>query len=103
MGDDGIMTSLYGSSDDFWEMTSTFNPRRLTERSLEELCGRQVDGIVILVSLDLDMEFIRSARGEIPFIAIDVDPGSDLPAVLVDQEKGSLLAVRHVTGSKCLQ
>lgn len=65
--------------------------------ALEELCARQVDGIVILVSLDLDMEFIRGAREEIPFIAIDVDLGSDLPAVLVDQEKGSLLAVRHVT------
>ena len=48
--------------------------------------------IVILVSLDLDMEFIRRVRGEIPFIAIDVDLGSDLPAVLVDQEQGSLLA-----------
>ena len=66
--------------------------------AVEELCARQVDGIVILVSLDLDLEFIRSERGEIPLIAVDVDLGSDLPAVLVDQEKGSVLAIRHVTG-----
>ena len=65
--------------------------------AFEELCARQVDGIVILVPLDLDMDFIRSARGEIPFIAIDVDLGLDLPAVLVDQGTGSLLAIRHVT------
>ncbi|HEY2123378.1 MAG TPA: substrate-binding domain-containing protein [Chthoniobacterales bacterium] len=66
--------------------------------AVEELCARQVDGIVILVSLDLDLEFIRTERGEIPLIAVDVDLGSDLPAVLVDQEKGSFLAIRHVTG-----
>jgi DNA-binding LacI/PurR family transcriptional regulator len=65
--------------------------------AFEELCARQMDGIVILVSLDLDMEFMRRVRGEMPFIAIDVDLGSDLPAVLVDQEQGSLLAIRHVT------
>jgi DNA-binding LacI/PurR family transcriptional regulator len=65
--------------------------------AFEELCARQVDGIVILVPLDLNMDFIRSARGEIPFIAMDVDLGMDLPTVRVDQAKGSLLAIRHVT------
>jgi DNA-binding LacI/PurR family transcriptional regulator len=66
-------------------------------RAFEEFCDRQVDGIVILVPLDLDMDFIRGAGGEIPFIATDIDLGKDLPAVLVDQDKGSLLAIRHVT------
>ena len=56
--------------------------------ALEELCARQVDGIVILVSLDLDMEFIRSARGEIPFIAIDVDLGSTCPRSLSIEKRG---------------
>ncbi len=66
-------------------------------RAFEELCARQVDGIVILVPLDLDMDFIRNAQKEIPFIAIDVDLGSDLPSVLVDQGKGAILAIRHLT------
>jgi DNA-binding LacI/PurR family transcriptional regulator len=66
-------------------------------RAIEELCARQVDGIVILIPLELEMEFIRDVCRDVPFIAIDVDLGSTLPAILVDQDKGSRLAVRHVT------
>ncbi len=67
-------------------------------RAIDELCARQVDGIVILIPLELEMEFIRDVCRDVPFIAIDVDLGSSLPSVLVDQDRGSLLAIRHLTG-----
>lgn len=66
-------------------------------RAIDELCAKQVDGILILIPLDIEMDFIRDACRDVPFIAIDVDLGPGLPAVLVDQDRGSLLAVRHVT------
>jgi DNA-binding LacI/PurR family transcriptional regulator len=72
------------------------NPEQV-HRAIDELCARQVDGIVVLIPLDLEMEFIRSICKHVPFIAIDVDLGRGVPAVLVDQERGSLLAVQHIT------
>ena len=65
-------------------------------RAIDELCARQVDGIVILIPPELEMDFIREVCRDVPFIAIDVDLGPSLPAVLVDQHRGSLLAIRHV-------
>ncbi len=65
-------------------------------RAIEELCARQVDGIVILIPLEFEMDFVSDVCGEVPFIVMDVDLGTSLPAVLVDQDKGSLLAIRHV-------
>ena len=65
-------------------------------RAINELCARQVDGIVILIPPELEMDFIRDVCRDVPFIAIDVDLGAKLPSVLVDQERGSLLAIRHV-------
>jgi DNA-binding LacI/PurR family transcriptional regulator len=65
-------------------------------RAVDELCARQVDGIVILIPPELEMDFIRDVCRDVPFIAIDIDLGPGLPAVLVDQERGSLLAIRHV-------
>jgi DNA-binding LacI/PurR family transcriptional regulator len=73
------------------------NPEEV-RRAIDELCARQVDGIVILIPLDLEMEFLRDVCRDVPFIAIDVDLGSSLPSVLVDQDRGSLLAIRHLTG-----
>jgi DNA-binding LacI/PurR family transcriptional regulator len=66
-------------------------------RSIDELCDRQVDGIVFLIPLQLEMDFIRSICQEVPFIAIDVDLGARLPIVMVDQDRGARLAVEHVT------
>jgi DNA-binding LacI/PurR family transcriptional regulator len=66
-------------------------------RSIDELCDRQVDGIVFLIPLQLEMDFIRSICQEIPFIAIDVDLGPRLPIVMVDQDRGARLAIEHVT------
>jgi DNA-binding LacI/PurR family transcriptional regulator len=66
-------------------------------RAIDELCDRQVDGIVFLIPLQLEMDFIRSICQEVPFIAIDVDLGSQLPIVMVDQNRGSRLAIQHVT------
>jgi DNA-binding LacI/PurR family transcriptional regulator len=66
-------------------------------RSIDELCDRQVDGIVFLIPLQLEMDFIRSICQEVPFIAIDVDLGSRLPIVMVDQDRGARLAIEHVT------
>jgi DNA-binding LacI/PurR family transcriptional regulator len=51
---------------------------------------------VILIPPELEMDFIREVCRDVPFIAIDVDLGPSLPAVLVDQDRGSLLAIRHV-------
>jgi DNA-binding LacI/PurR family transcriptional regulator len=62
-------------------------------RAIEEMCVRQVDGIVILIPLRLDIDFVREICRNIPFIAIDVDLGPRLPAVLVDQDLGSRLAI----------
>jgi DNA-binding LacI/PurR family transcriptional regulator len=67
-------------------------------RSIDELCARQVDGIVFLIPLQLEMDFVRSICQEVPFIAIDVDLGPQLPIVVVDQERGSRLAIQHITG-----
>jgi DNA-binding LacI/PurR family transcriptional regulator len=72
------------------------NPEEV-RRAIDELCARQVDGIVILIPLELEMEFIRDVCRGVPFIVVDADMGSSLPAILVDQDKGSLLAVRHIT------
>jgi DNA-binding LacI/PurR family transcriptional regulator len=66
-------------------------------RSTEELCDRQVDGIIFLIPLELEMDFIRSICHDVPFIAIDVDLGPRLPIVMVDQDRGSRLAIEHVT------
>jgi DNA-binding LacI/PurR family transcriptional regulator len=73
------------------------NPEEV-RRAIDELCARQVDGIVILIPLELEMEFLRDVCRDVPFIAIDVDLGPSLPSVLVDQDRGSLLAIRHLTG-----
>jgi len=67
------------------------------QRAIDELCDRQVDGIVFLIPLQLEMDFIRSICQEVPFIAIDVDLGSRLPLVMVDQDRGSRLAIEHIT------
>ena len=72
------------------------NPEEVRS-AIDELCARQVDGIVILIPLQLEMDFIRNVCRDVPFIAIDVDLGPSVPAVMVDQERGSQLAVRHVT------
>ena len=66
-------------------------------RSIDELCDRQVDGIVFLIPLQLEMDFIRSICQEIPFVAIDVDLGRGLPIVMVDQDRGARLAIQHIT------
>jgi len=66
-------------------------------RSIDELCDRQVDGIVFLIPLQLEMDFIRSICEDVPFIAIDVDLGPRLPIVIVDQDRGARLAIEHVT------
>ncbi len=66
-------------------------------RSINELCDRQVDGIVFLIPLQLEMDFIRSIGQDVPFIAIDVDLGPRLPIVMVDQDRGARLAIEHVT------
>jgi DNA-binding LacI/PurR family transcriptional regulator len=65
-------------------------------RAIDDLCARQVEGIVILIPPELEMDFIRDVCRDVPFIAIDVDLGLSLPAVLVDQDRGALLAIRHV-------
>src|SRR6266446_1720540 len=67
------------------------------QRAIDELCDRQVDGIVFLIPLQLEMNFIRSICQHVPFIAIDVDLGPRLPIVMVDQARGARLAVEHVT------
>jgi DNA-binding LacI/PurR family transcriptional regulator len=67
-------------------------------RSIDELCDRQVDGIVFLIPLQLEMDLIRSICQEVPFVAIDVDLGSELPIVMVDQDRGARLAIQHITG-----
>jgi DNA-binding LacI/PurR family transcriptional regulator len=67
-------------------------------RSIDELCDRQVDGIVFLIPLQLEMDFIRSICQEVPFVAIDVDLGPELPIVMVDQERGARLAIQHISG-----
>lgn len=67
-------------------------------RSIDELCDRQVDGIVFLIPLQLEMGFIRGICQEVPFVAIDVDLGRELPIVMVDQDRGAGLAIQHVTG-----
>ncbi len=66
--------------------------------SVDELCARQVDGIVFLIPLQLEMDFIRSICQDVPFVAIDVDLGPRLPVVMVDQNRGARLAIQHVTG-----
>jgi DNA-binding LacI/PurR family transcriptional regulator len=66
-------------------------------RSIDELCDRQVDGIVFLIPLQLEMDFIRTICQHVPFIAIDVDLGPRLPIVMVDQARGARLAIEHVT------
>lgn len=66
-------------------------------RAIDELCDRQVDGIVFLIPLQLEMDFIRNICQGVPFIAIDVDLGPQLPIVMVDQDRGSRLAIQHVT------
>jgi DNA-binding LacI/PurR family transcriptional regulator len=66
-------------------------------RSIGELCDRQVDGIVFLIPLQLEMDFIRSICQDVPFLAIDVDLGPRLPIVMVDQDGGARLAIEHVT------
>jgi LacI family transcriptional regulator len=65
--------------------------------SIDELCDRQVDGIVFLIPLQLEMDFIRNICQHVPFIAIDVDLGPRLPIVIVDQDRGARLAIEHVT------
>jgi DNA-binding LacI/PurR family transcriptional regulator len=67
-------------------------------RAIDELCDRQVDGIIFLIPLELELDFIRSICRDVPFIAIDVDLGPASPIVMVDQERGSRLAIEHVTG-----
>lgn len=67
------------------------------QRAIDELCDRQVDGIVFLIPLQLEMDFIRSICQDVPFIAIDVDLGPRLPIVMVDQDRGARLAIEHVT------
>jgi DNA-binding LacI/PurR family transcriptional regulator len=67
------------------------------QRAIDELCDRQVDGIVFLIPLQLEMNFVRSICQHVPFIAIDVDLGPRLPVVMVDQVRGARLAVEHVT------
>jgi DNA-binding LacI/PurR family transcriptional regulator len=67
-------------------------------RAIDELCDRQVDGIVFLIPLQLEMDFIRGIYQDVPFIAIDIDLGKRLPVVMVDQDRGSRLALKHITG-----
>jgi LacI family transcriptional regulator len=62
-------------------------------KAVEEICARQVDGIIILIPIWLDIDFVRDICQNIPFIAIDVDLGPELPAVLIDQDLGSRLAI----------
>jgi len=66
-------------------------------RAIDELCDRQVDGIVFLIPLQLEMDFIRSICQDVPFVAIDIDLGPRLPMVMVDQDRGSRLAIKHIT------
>jgi DNA-binding LacI/PurR family transcriptional regulator len=65
-------------------------------RAIDELCDRQVDGIVFLIPLQLEMDLIHDICQDVPFIAIDVDLGPQLPIVMVDQGRGSRLAIQHM-------
>lgn len=67
------------------------------ERAVAELMRHQVDGIVMIVPIrGLDAGAVGRLTGSTPFVMVDVEKGSDLPSVVIDQEHGARRAVEHL-------
>lgn len=66
-------------------------------RAAGELLHYQVDGIVMITPIrGLGAEAIGRLTGATPFVMVDVDLGSDLPSIVIDQGAGAELAVDHL-------
>lgn len=61
---------------------------------LEELRGR-VDGLLVAAATS-DGSYFRSLLGDIPTVLVNRKEPGDIPAVLVDDEAGAAVAVRHL-------
>lgn len=67
------------------------------ERAVTELMHHQVDGIVMIVPIrGLDAGAVERLTGRTPFVMVDVETGSDLPSVVIDQEYGAHQAIEHL-------
>jgi DNA-binding LacI/PurR family transcriptional regulator len=67
------------------------------DAAIQELCGRAVDGIVMITPiLGIDPRAVRAACRNTPFVMIDITLGSSSPSVIIDQRAGGVLAARHL-------
>lgn len=64
--------------------------------AINELCEHQVDGLVLGVKLKGDADLVRKVCRGVPFVTLDACPAPDVPTVLVDEQHGTRLAVRHL-------
>jgi DNA-binding LacI/PurR family transcriptional regulator len=65
--------------------------------ALDELHGRLIDGIIMIVPIAADfMEEIKEFVGNIPFVQIDTRPQTGIASVAIDQAFGSKLATEHL-------
>ena len=66
--------------------------------SVANLCAHRVAGIIIHVPFELDLRAIRKVSANVPLVASDCDLGSEVPSVLVQQERGAWMATQHLLG-----
>ena len=64
--------------------------------AIADLCEHQVDGLVLGVRVEGAMDTIRKLCRGVPFVALDAGAAPDLPAVMVDQQYGTRLAIQHL-------
>lgn len=66
-------------------------------RAVGELLHNQVDGIVMITPIrGLGAEAIDRLAGATPFVMVDVELGSELPSIVIDQRAGAECAVDHL-------
>jgi LacI family transcriptional regulator len=64
--------------------------------AIDDLCEHQVDGLVLGVRIEGNLDFMRKLCRGVPFVTLDVGTAPDVPTVIVDQQHGVRLATQHL-------
>ncbi len=65
-------------------------------QAIAALCAHQVDGLVLGVHVGGRVDLVRKLCRQTPFVTVDAIIAPDVPTVIVDQQHGVRLAVRHL-------
>jgi DNA-binding LacI/PurR family transcriptional regulator len=70
--------------------------RESVTEAVERLRTAGVEGILVIAPYDEAVQALQTLSAELPLVAVEAGPRSELPVVCVDQAEGARLATQHL-------